>query len=468
MPLRWLLRRLLLSAVSLFAGATLPVRTASAQPATAPSRPLVYVIPIDGTIDMGLAPFVQRVLDDAAAERAAAVVLEINTFGGRVDAAVAIRDALLAARIPTVAFVNRRAISAGALIALATNRIVMATGGTIGAATPVQMGQPGAAPTPVDEKTVSYVRKEFRATAESRGRPLEIAEAMVDSDVEIPGIIAKGKLLTLTTEEALANDVANARANSIDELLEQMQLSGALIERVTLNWGERLVRLITHPVIASLLLSVAVLGILIEIRTPGFGVPGGLGIGALMLLLGGHYVVQLVGWEELLLVSAGLSLLALEIFVIPGFGVAGIVGILALLSGVTMGLVGQGATTLAMLYALSRVGMALVVSVVIAMIAMRYLPRSRMGRRLMLETELPSGSGVELARPDDDRWMGRVGHASSALRPAGIADLDGERVDVVSEGEMIDAGAAIVVSRVDGNRIVVRRRRTATEEFARD
>src|SRR5918996_736596 len=165
---------------------------------------VVYVAPVEGIIDLGLAPFVQRVLDEAADAGAAAVILDINTFGGRVDAAVVIRDALLNARVKTVAFINKRAISAGALISLAAETIVIGDGGTIGAATPVQMGQPGGAPQPVEEKTVSYVRKEFRATAEARKRPPLIAEAMVDADVEIPGLIEKGKLLTLTTDEALS------------------------------------------------------------------------------------------------------------------------------------------------------------------------------------------------------------------------------------------------------------------------
>jgi membrane-bound ClpP family serine protease len=132
-------------------------------------------------IDLGLAPFVQRVLDDATAGGAAAVILEINTFGGRVDAAVLIRDALLRAQVPTVAWVNTRAISAGALIGLAAETLAMASGGTIGAATPVQLGQPGAPAQPVAEKTLSYMRKEFRATAESRERSPLMAEAMVDA-----------------------------------------------------------------------------------------------------------------------------------------------------------------------------------------------------------------------------------------------------------------------------------------------
>ncbi|HZD40741.1 MAG TPA: ATP-dependent Clp protease proteolytic subunit, partial [Terriglobales bacterium] len=261
----------------------------------------VYVAPIEGIIDLGLAPFVERVLNEAADAGAAAVILEINTFGGRVDAAVAIRDALLNARVNTVAFVNKRAISAGALISLAAEKIVMADGGTIGAATPVQMGQPGSAPKPVEEKTVSYVRKEFRATAEARKRPPLVAEAMVDADVEIPGLIQKGKLLTLTTDEALKHKIADFRANTLDKLLDELGLSGAKVRRASPTWAENLVRLLTHPVASSLLITVGILGIILEIRTPGFGIPGLLGIASLALFFWGHWLVQLAGWEELLL-----------------------------------------------------------------------------------------------------------------------------------------------------------------------
>src|SRR5688500_7029421 len=215
--------------------------------------PLVYVAPVEGIIDLGLAPFVQRVLDEATAAGAAAVVLDINTFGGRVDAAVQIRDALLSARVPTVAYVNRRAISAGALISLAAEHLVMAPGATIGAATPVMAGQPGGATQAVSEKTVSYVRKEFRATAESRKRPALIAEAMVDPDVAIRGVIEKGKLLTLTTEEALKHKVAEFQAESLAAALERLGIAGAELRPASPNWAENLVRFLTHPVLSSLL-----------------------------------------------------------------------------------------------------------------------------------------------------------------------------------------------------------------------
>jgi membrane-bound serine protease (ClpP class) len=431
--------------------------------AFAQKTPVVYVAPIEGIIDLGLAPYVQRVLSEATDAGAAAVILEINTFGGRVDAAVVIRDALLNARVRTVAFVNKRAISAGALISLAAEKIVMADGGTIGAATPVQMGQPGAPAQPVEEKTVSYVRKEFRATAEARKRPPLIAEAMVDADVEIPGLIRKGKLLTLTTEEALKHKVADFRAGTIESVLEQLGLAGSQVRRVSPNWAEDLVRFLTNPVVSSLLMTIGMLGIILEIRTPGFGVPGALGIASLGLFFWGHWLVQLAGWEEMLLVGSGLALLVLEVFVIPGFGLVGVLGIGALLAGLSLSLVGGGATWEFVVKAVGRVIIAILLALAASLVMLRFLPRLPFGRRLILETGLPAGEGYASAPAGDSDWLGKSGTAFSPLRPAGIAEIDGERVDVVSDGEFIDSGAPIVVTRVDGNRIVVRRHHVSAE-----
>src|SRR5262245_52165463 len=417
---------------------------------------VVYVAPIEGIIDLGLAPFVQRVLNEATDAGAAAVILEINTFGGRLDAAVLIRDALLNARVRTVAFVNKRAISAGALIALAAENIVMAEGGTIGAATPVQIGQPGSPAQPVEEKTISFVRKEFRATAESRKRPPLIAEAMVDTDVEIPGLIQKGKLLTLTTEEALKHKVADFRADTMEGLLEQFSLAGAEVRRPSPNWAENVVRFLTHPVVSSLLITIGMLGIILEIFTPGFGVPGALGIISLALFFWGHWLVQLAGWEEMLLVAAGVVLLGLEIFVIPGFGIAGVLGIAALIGGLSLSLFGAGASWDFILKAVGRVVFSLLAALIVSLVMLRFLPRLPWGRRLILETGLHADEGYASAPETDERWLGKSGRAVSPLRTAGIAEIEGERVDVVSDGEFIESGAPIVVTRVDGNRIVVR------------
>jgi len=428
-----------------------------AAPVSAADTPrVVYVVPIEGIIDLGLAPFLQRVLDEAAKTGAAAVILEINTFGGRVDAAVQIRDALLRTPVQTIAYVNKRAISAGALISLAAGKLAMADGGTIGAAMPVQMGAPGAAAQPVEEKTVSYMRKEFRATAESRKRPPLIAEAMVDADVAIAGIIEKGKLLTLTTDEALKHKLADFRAVTLEAVLEQSGLAGAEIRRATPNWAENLVRLLTHPIVSSLLITIGMLGIIIELRTPGFGVPGALGITSLGLFFWGHWLVQLAGWEELLLLAAGAILIAVEVFVIPGFGIVGALGIAALLGGLVLSLVGAQDSYEVVLAAALRVVLALITAIIASLVMLRFLPRTAVGRRLVLDTGLSAQQGYASAPESDRRWLGKTGRAKTPLHPAGIAEIDGERVDVVSTGEPIDADEDIEVVRVDGNRIVVR------------
>jgi len=417
-------------------------------------RPVVYVAQIEGMIDLGLAPYVERIMREAQANNAAAVVLQINTFGGRVDAAVQIRDALLKSPVTSIAYIDTRAISAGALISLAANAIVMAPGGTIGAATPVMSS--GTETQPTSEKTVSYVRKEFSATAETRGRDPLVAEAMVDTDVVIPGVTARGKLLTLTTEEALKLDIADFEAATLTIALEKLGLQNAEIIDSSTNWGEEIVRFLTNPVVSSLLVSIAMIGIIVEVRTPGFGVPGAIGVSSLGLFLWGHWIVSLVGWEELLLAIAGVGLLLVEAFILPGFGIAGILGILAILAALVMSTIGEGVSTQGVIAATSRIGLSLLVALVASAVMLRFLPKTKFGRQLVLETGLSAQTGFTSEPLAEHDLVGKVGVAMSTLRPAGVADIDGKRIDVVSDGEFIDPGEPIRVDRVDGNRVVVR------------
>ncbi|HXW06841.1 MAG TPA: NfeD family protein [Vicinamibacterales bacterium] len=428
-------------------------------PSAQTPRPLVYVVPIEGMIDLGVAPFLARTIQEAEQAGAAAVVLDINTLGGRVDAAIVMRDALLQARVRTIAFVNPRAISAGALLALATETIVMTSGGTIGTAMPVVGG--GSAPQAADEKSVSYLRKEFAATAERRGRPAKFAEAMVDVDVEIPGVVAKGKLLTLTASEAMDHRVVEFKADSLESALDATGLSAAEVRQTSQTWAETLVRFLTNPILASVLMTVGLLGILVEIRTPGFGIPGVIGLLSFAVLFWGHWIVQLAGWEELLLVAAGTLLIAAEVFVIPGFGVAGIAGIVALVAGLGMTLVGEGATTSIVIGALGRVAVSVLFAIGGALVLLRVLPHLPYGRQFVLNEDMNAGLGYATAPETDRSWLGRTGTAVSPLRPAGIAEIAGTRLDVVSDGGFIEALTVIEVTRVDGNRIVVRRRHAA-------
>ena len=446
------MKRWLCGAVLLL-GCTAVCTAVRAQPQPPAGERFVVVAPIEGMIDLGLVPFVDRVLRAAEKEGAAAVVLEVNTFGGRVDAAVAIRDLLLRSQVQTIAFVNKRAISAGALITLAAAKVVVASGATIGAATPVQMGAGGEA-SPTSEKTLSYVRKEFRATADARGRPGLVAEAMVDEDVEITGLVAKGKLLTLTSAEALEQKIADHQADDVASLLTAVGLGGATTRPAQENWAELAIRFLTHPIVSSLLITLAILGLVVELRTPGFGVAGFVGLACLAAFFLGHSLVHLVGWEEVLLVGVGLALLALEVFVIPGFGIAGVLGILAVLGGLTLSLFGSGATLPTIIYAVSRVSIAGGLAVVLSFVLVRFLPNLPGGRKLVLGTALPAGGS--LGHEDHASLLGVVGTALTSLRPAGIADLAGRRVDVVSDGEYIDAGHPVEVIEEAGSRIVVR------------
>jgi membrane-bound serine protease (ClpP class) len=191
-------------------------------------------------------------------------------------------------------------------------------------------------------------------------------------------------------------------------------------------------------------------------RTPGFGIAGGIGIASLGLFFWGHWLVQLAGFEELLLAGAGLALLATEVFFIPGFGIAGLLGIAALLGALVLSMTGAGDTAVVIIEATWRVVIALLVALVAGLALLRFLPRLPFARRFVLESNLGSGPAHGSAPPSDQLWLGKEGYSASALRPAGIADIEGERVDVVSDGALIEPNTPIQVTHVDGNRIVVR------------
>jgi membrane-bound serine protease (ClpP class) len=244
----------------------------------------------------------------------------------------------------------------------------------------------------------------------------------------------------------------------VEGALAAAGLADAEVRAAAQTWAETFVRFITDPIVASLLMSLGLLGIMVEIRTPGFGVPGAVGLVSLALFFWGHWIVRLAGWEELLLILAGVILLGLEVFVIPGFGIAGVAGTAALVAGLAMALVGAGAAPAAIVGALGRVALAILIGLAGKLLLLRLLPRLPFGRELVLTTEMQAEQGYASAPAGDRSRLGQSGTALSPLRPAGIAELGGARVDVVSEGAFIEAGSGIEVSRVEGNRIVVRQR----------
>ena len=403
-----------------------------------PQLNAVYVIKVDGTIELGLSQFVLRGLKQAE-EYNAAVVLEINTFGGRVDAATEIRDYILRMQVPVIAFVRERAISAGALITIAAPHIVMAPGSAIGAAQPI----------PSDPKTISALRAEFEATAERNGRNPIYAGAMVDPDVVIEGVTYEGKVLTFRAAQALEYGYTDLLAETRLDVLEHYDLEGLEVVELKRNWAEKVVGFITAPTVSQLLLTLGILGLLVEVITVGWGVPGTIGLVAMGLFFGGRMLTGLVGFEVVILFVIGLVLLALEIFVIPGFGIAGILGLAALFASIVMAY-GSIST------AITSITIAVLISIAVIVIFWRRFRKSSGWSKLILLNQPAKNEEVAHTQEKYSDLVGKQGVAITPLRPAGIALIDSVRYDVVSEGGFIANNSKIEVVKIEGYRIVVR------------
>jgi membrane-bound serine protease (ClpP class) len=417
--------------------------------AAAPSAP-VYRVPVDGVIELGLAPFIERTIREAEGAGARAIILEIETPGGRVDAAQRITTAVRNSGTPVYAFVNMHAHSAGAMIALSASEIFMRPGAVMGAATPVT-GEGETAP----EKIVSAMRAEMRALAETRGLDPRVAEAMVDPAIEIEGVIAAGQLLTLTAAEAARIGYAR-EVEDWDALLAELELTGAPIQEAEINWAERVVRFLTHPIVAPMLLSLGFLGLIIEIKSAGFGIAGLAGATALTAFFGSHLLLGLAGLEEIILLGAGVILLAVEMFVLPGFGIAGIMGVLAILAAFYLSMVGHMATGADYAQAFGVLSLSLIVVIVAGWALLRHLGRSRAAGSsgLMLGDATSRETGY-LSATVRAELVGTVGLALTDLRPSGAGRFGSERIDVVSDANWIGAGTPIRIIRSDGYRHVV-------------
>jgi membrane-bound serine protease (ClpP class) len=336
------------------------------------------------------------------------------------------------------------------MIALSADRLYMLPGSTIGAATPV-VGDGRKA----SEKMVSAMRSEFRALAEDRGIDPRIGEAMVDESVEVPGVVAAGKLLTLTTSEAVQLDVATAEVSSYEDMLFRAGLAGAQTIDTRPNWTENIVRFLTNPAVAPLLLSLGFLGLLVEIKTPSFGVAGAIGVLSLAAFFGARYMVNLAGLEELLLLGIGVALIAAEILVIPGFGVAGIAGGIAVVLGISLSMLGRFPTRADIVGTVVAISLSILIVALVAFAAIRHLPHSRSMSGILLKDATSKATGY-LSAPERAELKGQEGVAATDLRPSGTAIIGGERVDVVTEGPWIEEGTRVIVLRAEGYRFVVR------------
>ncbi|MEW6623571.1 MAG: nodulation protein NfeD [Bacillota bacterium] len=406
-----------------------------------PASP-VYVLPVKGTVDGGMSVFINKSYAEAEENNAAAVILEIDTPGGFVWSAKNIRDTIHRSPVPTIAFVQEGAISAGVLIAIVSETLVMAPGSTMGAAEPQIGGQRA------DPKTLSYWVGQLEAAAEETGRDELVARAMADADVEIPGLVARGELLTLTPKKALELGMIDNILPDRQSVLEEYGLADNPIIEKAPAFGEFFASWITHPYVSTILLTLGIAGLVLEIFTVGFGIPGTIGLAALSLYFAGHIFVGLTGFEAVLLFILGVVLLAVEAIFIPGFGLAGLGGIAALTASVIIASpsVGQGVTSLVI---------AIIGTVVLLAVSIKFLPTRRVWKRLVLGDRQLREEGYNAPQTELRKLVGLEGTAITPLRPAGAVQIGDNRVDVVTNGSFIPSGSNVKVIKVEGTRVVV-------------
>ena len=427
---------------------------------------IIYRVPIEGVIDLGLPPYIKRVIKEAEDSKVKAIVFEINTFGGRVDAATQIKDAILSSNVQTIGFINRRAISAGALISLSCEKIYMTGGGLIGAATAVDMsGKKGS------EKVISFMREEMASTAEQRGRNKKIARGMVDEELSFTHLVLnqdsilvndiegrkEGKLISLTTDQALKYQIADGVAENMNSVLDSLGYKDFQIIEKSENWSEDIVRFLTNPVVASLLTTFGFLGILFELQSPGWGIPGFVGLTCLILSLSASYIAQLATMSDLLFVFAGIGMVLLEILVIPGFGIIGIGGFglmmyglyLLLLPDIPVGdeIVGQ---------AMDGFFIGLVGAIIGLVLLIRLMIKTKFWKQLTSPGLQDKADGFSNSFGWES-FKGKEGVADTSLHPSGWIQLEDKRIFVISEGDFIEKGERVTVLSVDGNRVVVRK-----------
>ncbi len=482
-----------------------------AEPAKRVSGGAAWIIPIKGDIEPALSTFVRREVKDAVSKGAKYIVFEIDTFGGRVDSALQIASLIMSIKdARTIAWVTTSndsmgvSWSAGALIAMACEDIYMAHGTSMGAAAPVQMSPEGTKPT--EEKTVSAVRSQMAAIAEKNGHPVGIALAMVDQDVELweikvngetqvaalgelerlekntnlkverVGIISPpGKLLSLTAGEAYQYGLSKGVIDDKNTLIDRIG-SSEIMKESSMSFADTLVSFLTSGVVQAILIIIGIIMIFLEINTPGFGIPGVTAIVAFAVVFGSNALLGNVGSLEMILLFIGIALLAVEIFIIPGFGITGISGLI--LIGVSLllsmqnfiipnyewewAILGRNAMVVSVGMILAIAGIA-----IIALLG----PRIRIFDPLTLKTAITgtaggpdpdttADTGASYPPVEDDMnfapLVGKSGVAETTLRPSGKAAIEGKIYYVESEGEFIDQGEPVTVVRVRGNRIVVR------------
>lgn len=412
-------------------------------PSITADAPKVYKIPVYKEVEKGLYAFLKRSINDAEEAGADAIIFEINTPGGFVDSAEDIVNLLDSTSIRKIAYINSQALSAGAYLALHTDEIYMSPNGTMGAAAVID-GSGNAA----DVKARSAWKAKMINAANRTGKNPIYAQAMADESVDLPEFNApKGELLTLTSADALKVKYSNGTVSSMEELLEVTKLADAQIIESEQTITETIARFITHPIIVPILLSIASLGLIVELYSPGFGVAGTMGLVSLTLFFFGHLVAGLAGYETIIIFVIGVILLIAEFF-LPG-GISGILGAAAIITSIIL----AGGNIVQMSIS---VLIALTVAIVGMVIIMKFFGKQlKVLNKVILSDATTTEQGY-VSNVNRLELIGKVAVTMTPLRPAGTIRIGDERIDAVSDGSFVEKNKQVVIIKVEGSRIVVR------------
>lgn len=423
--------------------------------------PLVYQVDLKEDVNSTSFLQVKQALAAATADSATHFLLHMNTYGGEVLYADSIRTLLLNASMPVAVFIDRNAASAGALISIACDSIYMREGSTIGASTVVDQAGEQA-----PDKYQSYMRAMIRATAEAQGRDPKIAEAMVDADVEVVGVSDSGKVLTFTAHEALQHGFCEAIVEDIPSIIqERWACSDYELKHYEFKTKDRLKGFLMSSGFRAILVMIIVGGIWFELQSPGIGFPFAASIVAAVLYFAPAYMDGLLAHWELIIFILGMILLAVELLLIPGFGIFGIVGIICMMTGLCFAMVGSDfsfSVDNAAWQEFTSSFILIIISMLLAVVLCALLS-SRIGKgkglfsRMALHKVQDRAEGYVAVKADDMALqVGKEGLAITILRPAGKVRIDGKVYDAVAEFGYIDAQEKIIVSRSESGCLYVR------------
>lgn len=421
------------------------------------AEPIVYQLDINESIFPASWRKTKKAVEEAERLNAAYIVVQLNTYGGLLDTADSIRTKLMNTKIPTVVYINTNAASAGALISIACDSIYMSPGAQMGAATVVnQVGRQ------LPDKYQSYMRATMRSTAEAQGRDPQIAEAMVDDRIRIPGIIDSTKTLTFTTQEAITYGYCEGEFTSLNDVLKHLQVAD--YEKITYKKSltEGLITFLINPFVKAALLMVLFGGIFFEMKTPGVGFPILAAAVAALLFFAPSYIEGLAQHWEILLFILGLVLIGLEIFVVPGFGVTGVGGISCVIIGLVLSLLNNNYFDFTetgisqVLKALMLVILPITAYVTLLLFMGERLLETKYFKRVSLQTTQESSEGYTVEQKDLKKLVGKTGKADSVLRPSGRVLINGDIYDAISDGEWIQADEVIVVKDFRGSYLIVK------------